>query len=128
MKTTAIGETTDGGFRELLQRELAKRCAENPQFSLRAFAKALRIDHSTLSQILRGVVNTGSETGIQGGIWPAPPEGHGMVQLFVEVDDVKATAKQTTELGGNVIIQPQVLPDGDEMHHFVGDTSRGRIR
>ena len=35
--------------------------------------------------------------------------------MFVEVDDVQDAAKQTTEVGGNVIIQPQVLPDGDEM-------------
>lgn len=41
-------------FRLALQTELARRCAENPQYSLRAFAKYLGIDHSTLSQLLRG--------------------------------------------------------------------------
>jgi len=41
-------------FRRLLQSELARRCASNRHYSLRAFAKWLRIDHSTLSQILRG--------------------------------------------------------------------------
>ncbi len=41
-------------FRLTLQTELARRCAENPQYSLRAFAKYLGIDHSTLSQLLRG--------------------------------------------------------------------------
>src|SRR5262249_22953072 len=40
-------------FRLLLQSELARRCATNPQYSLRAFAMHLEIDHSTLSQILR---------------------------------------------------------------------------
>ncbi len=54
MKTTAIGGGAGSGFREYLQAELAKRCADNRRYSLRAFAKALRIDHSTLSQILRG--------------------------------------------------------------------------
>ena len=53
MKTTAGGELEAGGLREFLQRELARRCAANPQYSLRAFAKALGTDHSTLSQILR---------------------------------------------------------------------------
>lgn len=43
-----------GSFRLTLQGELARRCAENPQYSLRAFAKFLGIDHSTLSQMLRG--------------------------------------------------------------------------
>ena len=61
------------------------------------------------------VVKTGSEAGIQGGIWPSPPEGHAMVQLFVEVEDVKSTVEQATQLGANIIIPPQTLPDGDEM-------------
>jgi uncharacterized protein len=61
------------------------------------------------------VVETGSERGIDGGIWPAPPEAHDFVQLFVEVDDVGAVAKRVVELGGKVIVPPQQLPDGDEM-------------
>lgn len=61
------------------------------------------------------VVKTGSEAGIQGGIWPSPPECHAMVQLFVEVEDVKSTVELATQLGANIIIPPQTLPDGDEM-------------
>jgi transcriptional regulator with XRE-family HTH domain len=41
-------------FRQFLQEELAARCARNPRYSLRAFARYLRFDHSTLSQLLRG--------------------------------------------------------------------------
>jgi transcriptional regulator with XRE-family HTH domain len=41
-------------FRAFLRSELAARCAKNPRYSLRAFAKRLGTDHSTLSQILRG--------------------------------------------------------------------------
>ena len=41
-------------FRRWLQRELAERCEANPQYSLRAFARDLDVDHSSLSQILRG--------------------------------------------------------------------------
>lgn len=41
-------------FRLRLQSELAARCARNPQYSLRSFARHLDIDHSTLSQFLRG--------------------------------------------------------------------------
>ena len=62
MKTTAIGESTIFGFREFLQRHLAQRCADNPQYSLRAFARSLRTDHSTLSQILRGKRRLTTET------------------------------------------------------------------
>jgi hypothetical protein len=41
-------------FRIHLQETLAERCASNPRYSLRAFARYLSIDHSTLSQLLRG--------------------------------------------------------------------------
>ena len=41
-------------FRFYLQAELARRCSNNPQYSLRSFALQLKVDHSTLSQILRG--------------------------------------------------------------------------
>jgi transcriptional regulator with XRE-family HTH domain len=41
-------------FRLFLQEELARRCARNPRYSLRAFARYLTLDHSTLSQLLRG--------------------------------------------------------------------------
>lgn len=47
--------TPETSFRRRLQAELAERCATNPRYSLRAFAKKLDVDHSTLSQILRGV-------------------------------------------------------------------------
>ncbi len=60
-------------------------------------------------------IDTGSKSGIQGGVWPAPPEGHGMVQLFVETPDVKKAAADAARLGGTVIIEPQTLPDGDQM-------------
>jgi predicted enzyme related to lactoylglutathione lyase len=61
------------------------------------------------------VVDTGSERGIDGGMWPAPPDAHDFVQLFIDVDDVAAVAKRVVELGGKVIVPPQKLPDGDEM-------------
>jgi uncharacterized protein (TIGR02147 family) len=41
-------------FREFLQAELAKRCARNARYSLRAYANFLGVDHATLSQMLRG--------------------------------------------------------------------------
>src|SRR5262249_49331035 len=36
-------------------------------------------------------IDTGSTEGIQGGIWPAPPQAPVFVQLFVGVDDVRAS-------------------------------------
>ena len=61
------------------------------------------------------MVDTGSERGINGGVWPIGSEGHPLVQLFVEVNDVAACVAQAEQLGGQVLIPPQVLPDGDEL-------------
>lgn len=41
-------------FRDFLQSEFILRCRKNPRYSVRAFARSLNVDHSTLSQILRG--------------------------------------------------------------------------
>ena len=60
-------------------------------------------------------IDTGSDRGIAGGIWPIGDEGHPLVQLFVDVTDVAACAARVEQLGGQIIIPPQVLPDGDEM-------------
>jgi hypothetical protein len=60
-------------------------------------------------------VDTGAGRGINGGIWPSPPEGHSFVQLLVEVDDVAQAVERAKTLGGSVILPPQKLPDGDEL-------------
>lgn len=61
------------------------------------------------------MIDTGSERGIHGGVWPAPPEAPSFVQLFVEVDDCDVYVKQATTLGASVLVPPQALPDGDVM-------------
>jgi predicted enzyme related to lactoylglutathione lyase len=60
-------------------------------------------------------IDTGSPAGIQGGIWPSPPQSTTFVQLFVSVDDVRATVQKAQVLGAKVVIPPTVLPEGDEM-------------
>jgi predicted enzyme related to lactoylglutathione lyase len=60
-------------------------------------------------------IDTASKRGIGGGIWPAPPEGHAMVSLYVEVDNVKQYVEKAAGLGAKTLIPPQELPDGDEM-------------
>ena len=60
-------------------------------------------------------VDTDAGRGISGGIWPAPPEGRGMVTLYIEVDDVPEYVRQATTHGASIIMPPQKLPDGDEM-------------
>jgi len=41
-------------FRNVLEVEYRRRSARNPRYSIRAYARALSTDHSSLSQILRG--------------------------------------------------------------------------
>lgn len=60
-------------------------------------------------------IDTGSYEGVQGGIWPAPPQAPTFVQLFISVDDVTAKVTEATAMGAKVLIPPTQLPDGDEM-------------
>jgi predicted enzyme related to lactoylglutathione lyase len=60
-------------------------------------------------------IDTGSSEGIQGGIWPAPPQAPNFVQLFVAVDDVTSSVKRAKDLGAKLLIPPTLLPGGDEM-------------
>jgi transcriptional regulator with XRE-family HTH domain len=41
-------------LRAVLKAELSRRKRANPRYSLRAFARSLSVEHSTLSQFLRG--------------------------------------------------------------------------
>lgn len=60
-------------------------------------------------------ISTGAADGIGGGIWPAPPDGHNLVQLFVRVDSVPAYHDRAVRMGAGTIVPPQKLPDGDEL-------------
>ena len=60
-------------------------------------------------------VKSANGTGIDGGVWPAPPQATPFVQLFVEVADVEAVVAQASELGATVIVPRSVLPDSDVM-------------
>ena len=60
-------------------------------------------------------ISTGSPDGIQGGIWPAPKQAANSTQLFMAVDDVKASVKKAKALGAKVIIPPTSLPGGGEL-------------
>ncbi len=60
-------------------------------------------------------IDTGSKDGIQGGIWPAPPQSPNLVQFFVAVPDLKSAVANAERLGAKVLIPPTTLPEGDEM-------------
>src|SRR5688572_7833198 len=58
-------------------------------------------------------IRTGSGEGIQGGIWPAPPQAPNFVQLFMAVDDVTAAITKAKSLGAKLLIPLTMLPEGD---------------
>ena len=89
--------------------------ARNPAKEAEFYVKLFDWEVNTNNALNYRMIDTGSERGINGGIWPAPPEGHGAVTLYVEVDDVQAYLSKASTLGGKVLIPPQKLPDGDEM-------------
>jgi predicted enzyme related to lactoylglutathione lyase len=60
-------------------------------------------------------ITTGSDKGIEGGLWPSPPEFKGFIQIFVGTDDVAASVEAAKELGATVEVPPTKLPGGDEV-------------
>lgn len=60
-------------------------------------------------------ISTGAQDGIQGGIWPAPPQAPNFVQLFIAVENVALVCEKAERTGAKVIIPPTGLPDGSEM-------------
>ena len=53
--------------------------------------------------------------GIDGGFWPSPGEAPSFVQLYIEVEDVDAAVARCTDHGGEVVMPPQHLPEGEVM-------------
>jgi predicted enzyme related to lactoylglutathione lyase len=60
-------------------------------------------------------ISTGAREGINGGIWPAPPQAPNFVQLFIAVDNVRMFSERAEKGGAKIIIPPTTLPDGGEM-------------
>jgi len=60
-------------------------------------------------------IATGSDEGIGGDIWPAPPEADAFVQLHVRVEDVDAAVAKAEALGARVMVPKQELPGGGAM-------------
>ncbi len=79
------------------------------EFCRKAFGWSVR----TANALGYREVTTGGESGIDGGIWPAPPEAQPFAQLFLQVDDVDDAVQRATDAGATVIVPRSPLPDGD---------------
>jgi predicted enzyme related to lactoylglutathione lyase len=58
---------------------------------------------------------SGTGRGADGGVWPAPPDKPGFVQLIFEVTDIDHSLLDASKLGARVIVPKSALPDGDTM-------------
>ena len=64
-----------------------------------------------IPQIDYGVVKTGDERGIMGGVGPAYPGMKSWVTFYTETADVTASLAKAKALGGTVVMPRTVLPD-----------------
>ena len=55
LKSSGVGDVLD--FQDWLVSEFTSRCKRNPRYSMRAFAKQLDMDPSSVSQLLSGKRN-----------------------------------------------------------------------
>jgi predicted enzyme related to lactoylglutathione lyase/transcriptional regulator with XRE-family HTH domain len=62
--------------------------------------------------------------GMPGAIWPTPPEGKPLVQLFIAAAELESTVARARELGAQVVVPPQALPDGDALAILVDPEGR----
>jgi transcriptional regulator with XRE-family HTH domain len=96
-------------FRSYLEEELARRAGRNPRYSLRAFARHLGVDHSTLSQWLRGRRTISSRAIERLGARLRLPRWQ------VRVFSVREAHERAVALGASSLVAPQTLPEGDEL-------------
>jgi predicted enzyme related to lactoylglutathione lyase len=70
---------------------------------------------STENGLAYRMTTADSSNGVGGGIWPGPPETPEIVQLYVEVENIRETLALIAKLGGQALMEEQLLPDGDAM-------------
>jgi len=68
-------------------------------------------------------ISTGPD-GLAGGIWPTPPQGKPLVQLFIECPELEDLVGRARGLGAQVVLPPQALPDGDALAILVDPEGR----
>jgi hypothetical protein len=57
-----------------------------------------------------GMVDTGGQGGINGGISTLPAEAQPYVTFYVQVDDLVASLSKAESLGGKTILSPMPIP------------------
>jgi len=89
--------------------------ARDPEKTARFYASVFNWTIDASNKMGYRELRSGSSKGIDGGVWPAPPDGHDMVQLFIEVEDIDAAIAAATKIGATLLVPKSTLPDGDTM-------------
>ncbi len=89
--------------------------SKNPEKSAAFYAQLFDWKVDADNPLGYRMIDTQTEDGIGGGIWPSPPEGSSFVQLHVQVEDCDAHVARAIELGATQIMPPQTLPQGERM-------------
>ena len=89
--------------------------SRNPDALAKFYAAAFGWTVNDANAMGYRAIAAGGGKGVPGGIWPCPPEGHPLTQLFVETDDIAGTVEAAKLAGAKVLVPPQTLPDGDQM-------------
>jgi predicted enzyme related to lactoylglutathione lyase len=58
-----------------------------------------------------GMVNTGGQGGINGGIQPCEGNMPNMLTFYVQVDDLQKYLDKANELGGKTVVPPTPIPN-----------------
>jgi hypothetical protein len=58
-----------------------------------------------------GLVDTGGQGGIGGGIFQTPPEMPPYLTIYVNVDDLQAYLDKAESLGGKTVVPPTPIPN-----------------
>ena len=64
-----------------------------------------------------GMVDTGTQGGINGGVGPSQDEGK-RVSVYVQVEDLDVALAKAEKLGGKTILPPSQVPGGPKLAMF----------
>jgi uncharacterized protein (TIGR02147 family) len=115
-------------YQDLLKEELTKRCTQNPNYSLRAFARFLEIEPAQLSRVLNGKQNisTTAASGVAERLYKSQREREYFIALVTYVTAKRASVKENALLTvrklapqeSTVQIQLDALAVISDWYHF----------
>lgn len=92
--------------------------ASNPNASRKFYADLFEWEISVVEEMDYGMVDTGADEGIPGGIGKADDSNPSGITVYVAVEDAKAALDKAESLGGTTVTQPYEIPGYGHMAVF----------